>query len=781
MVDTAANFTPKSWDPNRITMGQVNGVINKGIDFVWNYELNQGFTPQNNPIDAYYAYYGNMGNASEGQNALLPLTGNNWDQTLTTGKTSMPISAIKAGVAHPILTIYSNDFSTSESASPTVPTNIQVRGELGVGGKVIKDGITTFTYDGTGISALSGKNTAVMELANLGLQAAGFHKQLTDAGYESGAGTLLFNPDGFGAMLKNLIGNTYSINSDPAANPETAIFLKQYQGEDPVSKQQITVNPTVIKWTEIATKAIDEMYSSPKYVSALGLGDEARKQAILTDLKAQKFPDDISGYLPLQAWMVKTFAPTEAVATVLNLWGSNIALGGNKGIGTDQWSVTDFAQIYKTYSNMLGWQSASKNMDFIAWDRYERDDLSGQVINGGQNAYAYTPTAWKNSLDSYTAASKALMADPNKQGVMLFQIPSGALPEANMNMETLTGMGVTPAKNYPTDNSSAPHAGIEQSYFWGQSGIGKSIPNAGIWNGFIGSQEIGMDLGIVKTKAYGNDLTYAQQIQADNNFTSTGVLNAVGNPLHNTNKVFAILWGGGDTSAPLSYLDGQWKGATADSVKATPLWSNLESYEKSTNIAYYSGTLDHLDIGFVRGKVAEYLINPASQANTSSLNAGEIVLTDTVAGRDKTLDVTSVERVIFSDGALAFDEGGIAGQVYNLYTDLLGRVGEKAGLGYWIGQLDAGANLADVAKAFLAAPEFQSLGAKTNAEFVDWLYQTGLERTADAGGRAYWIGQLDHGATRADIVVSFITSPEDIAQAVAKVGSTGLEYAPFHI
>jgi hypothetical protein len=143
--------------------------------------------------------------------------------------------------------------------------------------------------------------------------------------------------------------------------------------------------------------------------------------------------------------------------------------------------------------------------------------------------------------------------------------------------------------------------------------------------------------------------------------------------------------------------------------------------------------------------------------------------------------LTNVERLQFSDGALALDISGNAGQAYRLYQAAFNRSPDQAGLSYWIGTLDHGASLKDVADAFSKSAEFASLYGSnpTNADLVNSFYQNVLHRPGDAGGYAYWLDILNrHAATPAEVLTSFSESPENQA-ALAPVIGAGITYTPW--
>lgn len=127
-----------------------------------------------------------------------------------------------------------------------------------------------------------------------------------------------------------------------------------------------------------------------------------------------------------------------------------------------------------------------------------------------------------------------------------------------------------------------------------------------------------------------------------------------------------------------------------------------------------------LDAAVFTGKRADYKISVGKDgATVASLRVPDEV--DSLSG---------IERVKFDDAMLGFDVDGVAGQAYRLYQAAFNRAPDMAGLGYWIGRMDGGASLKDVASAFTGSQEFaQMYGAKpSNAEFLGKIYQNILHR-----------------------------------------------------
>ena len=153
-------------------------------------------------------------------------------------------------------------------------------------------------------------------------------------------------------------------------------------------------------------------------------------------------------------------------------------------------------------------------------------------------------------------------------------------------------------------------------------------------------------------------------------------------------------------------------------------------------------------------------------------------INDLTPGRDGRDTLTNVERVQFTDGVLAFDTQHTdnAGRGYLIYRAAFDRVPDTPGLGYWIRELDRGQDFgAVVAASFIASEEFIRLnGANTsNAQFVNLLYQNVLHRAGEAEGVAYWLGELNNGGARSNMLASFAVSAENVNN-VAPLISDGI-------
>lgn len=131
----------------------------------------------------------------------------------------------------------------------------------------------------------------------------------------------------------------------------------------------------------------------------------------------------------------------------------------------------------------------------------------------------------------------------------------------------------------------------------------------------------------------------------------------------------------------------------------------------------------------------------------------------------------SIERIEFENGTLAFDIDGNAGQGYRIYQAAFDRTPDVAGLSFWVDHLDAGLSLYDLALNFIGSVEFKGLyGANPiNEDYVDLLYDNVLNRSPDAGGYAYWTGQMDAGLSRADMLIAFSESNENQMNVIGAI------------
>jgi hypothetical protein len=121
-----------------------------------------------------------------------------------------------------------------------------------------------------------------------------------------------------------------------------------------------------------------------------------------------------------------------------------------------------------------------------------------------------------------------------------------------------------------------------------------------------------------------------------------------------------------------------------------------------------------------------------------------------------------VERLEFSDATIAISPEAF--QVYRLYQAALNRAPDTGGVSFWINHAEHGVAIKTIAEKFISSNEFVSnYGADTtNEQFVDLLYHNVLQRDPDPTGYEFWTEQMDKGLDRADMLIEFADSHENI-------------------
>lgn len=140
----------------------------------------------------------------------------------------------------------------------------------------------------------------------------------------------------------------------------------------------------------------------------------------------------------------------------------------------------------------------------------------------------------------------------------------------------------------------------------------------------------------------------------------------------------------------------------------------------------------------------------------------------------------NVERLQFSDGYLALDIDGTAGQVYRLYQAVFGRPAEEGGQGFWMWAKESGgASWADIAGSFATSQEYTDrYGANSNNnDFVTHLYENVLHRAAEGSGYNFWVNNLNNGVSRSDVIIAFSESPENQALVIGSI-QNGIDFVP---
>ena len=169
-----------------------------------------------------------------------------------------------------------------------------------------------------------------------------------------------------------------------------------------------------------------------------------------------------------------------------------------------------------------------------------------------------------------------------------------------------------------------------------------------------------------------------------------------------------------------------------------------------------------------------------SQANyTLAVGESSSTLREISTGTNDSL--STVERVVFSDKAVALDigSGEVGGSCYRIYKAAFNRTPDEGGLGYWIGQMDLGKTLVEVSAGFIDSDEFRaSYGTNpSNGEFLTKVYNNVLGRDPDSGGYDWWVDQLANNPEKTwdKVMADFSEGTENQANVLELIGN-GVQY-----
>jgi hypothetical protein len=158
-------------------------------------------------------------------------------------------------------------------------------------------------------------------------------------------------------------------------------------------------------------------------------------------------------------------------------------------------------------------------------------------------------------------------------------------------------------------------------------------------------------------------------------------------------------------------------------------------------------------------------------ANTQALNNNTTSLDRNSVSLDKNTSVVqqTIDRAVLQNKS----------PIELFYKDILGREADAGGLAYWKAQVNSGALTLDgVAHALrnsaealgttapaAAATPAPAAEATSTASAISQVYSSALGRAPDAGGAAYWQGQVDSGKmTVAQVTDAIRNSPEALGK-----------------
>ncbi len=226
----------------------------------------------------------------------------------------------------------------------------------------------------------------------------------------------------------------------------------------------------------------------------------------------------------------------------------------------------------------------------------------------------------------------------------------------------------------------------------------------------------------------------------------------------------ALSWTAGPTTLAFG---GQSMGTTSPSMRVIVTNTAAQSIPITSVAisAQYAVTHDCTTLAAFASCSVDVTFQPATA--TGGLNSALLV-----AGQ-LTLRSGSETKVVTLSGSAE------KSLVTHYYRSILRRAPDTGGHAFW--QAEAarvaglGANINEtwfaLAITFFTSPEYVALN-RDNAGYVTDLYRTFFNRSADAGGLAYWTSLLSQGMPREVVLVSFMFSPEFANFTQAIFGNT---------
>lgn len=143
----------------------------------------------------------------------------------------------------------------------------------------------------------------------------------------------------------------------------------------------------------------------------------------------------------------------------------------------------------------------------------------------------------------------------------------------------------------------------------------------------------------------------------------------------------------------------------------------------------------------------------------SLLENGQMTRAEVAVSFAQSAEELNATASTLAQGRWDRDESAIS--IANLYDAAFDRLPDAAGLAGWVSQVHQdNVAMKDIATAFINSNEAAGLRAMDDASFINEIYQNALGRDAEAGGLAFWLGQLAVGGTRADVMLAVSDSAE---------------------
>ena len=181
--------------------------------------------------------------------------------------------------------------------------------------------------------------------------------------------------------------------------------------------------------------------------------------------------------------------------------------------------------------------------------------------------------------------------------------------------------------------------------------------------------------------------------------------------------------------------------------------SRVSSTNSSVNSAYNENAYDHKFFNLGKGRIG--IQSP------SSTGIDEVTGVDTLIFMDRSLSITEDILPVFEQ-VKGIDD--TSGTVFRLYSAAFDRLPDSDGLTNWINANTSGSvSLSETASEFVESEEFASVFGEnqTDEAYITSIYNNVLDRVPDKSGIEHYLGLLQEGKSRGDLLIDFAESPEN--------------------
>ena len=199
---------------------------------------------------------------------------------------------------------------------------------------------------------------------------------------------------------------------------------------------------------------------------------------------------------------------------------------------------------------------------------------------------------------------------------------------------------------------------------------------------------------------------------------------------------------------------------TSLNLSANKSLSDLNSSDNT----YFIGEVTTYDLanlpaGFDISKASDWQGATLDGSVLTNFTSDKITYTyDCGNGRSETFTLTTTEKADDTDPDSTSEP--VSAFVNRLYTIILDRPAEEAGLADWTSSLKSGESTsADIVYGLANSDEFKNKGL-SNDEVIERMYMAMLGRASDEGGKADWLDAMANGCTVNGIINGFSGSQE---------------------